>query len=435
MQNLSIIVLAAGLGTRMKSTTPKVLHPLCGHPMLFHILRQAQKLSNDIYIILYHQHERIEKAIKSHFSSLHVSLQDFENYPGTGGALMGIKPRYKRVLVLSGDMPLITAQALEPLLQSDAPVVLSVFETLNPKGYGRVITDENENVIKIVEEKDASPKEREIKRVNAGVYCFDTQFLKTFLPHLNNHNAQNEYYLTDLISLATKNNLNVKAVNVDEESFMGVNSKAQLAQAEIKMQNQIKIFWMEKGVSMRLPDTIFIDIDAKFEGECIIENGVSILGPCTIESSHIKANSIIESSHIKNSSIGPLARIRPNSQIIDSHVGNFVEVKKSKLNGVKAGHLSYLGDACINEGTNIGCGTITCNYDGKMKHQTHVGKNVFIESSTQLIAPVKIEDNVLIGAGSTITRNIPEGSLALTRSPLRIKEGFFAKFFGKKDLN
>ena len=435
MQNLSIIVLAAGLGTRMKSTTPKVLHPLSGHPMLFHILRQAQKLSDDIHVILYHQHERIEKAIKSHFSSLHVSLQDFENYPGTGGALMGVEPRYERVLVLSGDMPLVTAQALVPLLQNEALVVLSTFETPNPKGYGRVVTDENENVIKIVEEKDASPKEREIKRANAGVYCFDTQFLKTFLPHLSNHNAQNEYYLTDLISLATKNNLNVKAVNVDEESFMGVNSKVQLAQAEIKMQNRIKISWMEKGVSMRLPDTIYIDADAKFEGECVVENGVSILGPCIIESSHIKANSIIESSQIKNSSIGPLARIRPQSQIIDSHVGNFVEVKKSKLNGVKAGHLSYLGDAFINEGTNIGCGTITCNYDGKAKHQTHIGKNVFIGSSTQLIAPVNIEDNVLIGAGSTITRNIPEGSLALTRSPLRIKEGFFAKFFGKKDLN
>jgi bifunctional UDP-N-acetylglucosamine pyrophosphorylase/glucosamine-1-phosphate N-acetyltransferase len=432
MQNLSIIILAAGLGKRMKSTTPKVLHSLSGYPMIFHILRQAQQLSNDVHVVLFHQHERIEKALKSHFQSLHVSLQDFTNFPGTGGALMGVKPSHERVLILNGDMPLVTTQSLEPLLKSDADVVLSTFVATDPKGYGRVVTDENDNVIKIVEEKDATFNEQLIKRVNAGVYCFDSHFLTTYLPKLNNKNAQKEYYLTDLIALATNNNLTVKSVEVNEESFMGVNSKSQLAQAETKMQNQIKTTWMEKGVSMRLPETIFIDSEARFEGECILENGVSILGPCLIDSSHIKANSIIESSQIKNSSIGPLARIRPQSEIIDSHIGNFVEVKKSKLTGVKAGHLSYLGDAFIDEGTNVGCGTITCNYDGKAKHQTRIGKNVFIGSDTQLIAPVTIEDDVLIAAGSTITKNIQKGALAITRAPLRIKEGFFEKFFGPK---
>lgn len=431
MQNPSIIILAAGLGTRMKSSTPKVLHPICGHPMLFHILRQAQKISNDIHVVLYHQHERIQKALEDEFPSLHVSLQDFANYPGTGGALMGVKPKNKRVLILSGDMPLVNQESLEPLLQSSASVVLSSFKTNNPKGYGRVIVDENNHVLKVVEEKDASPKEKAIDRVNAGVYCFDVKFLNDFLPKLNNNNAQNEYYLTDLIALATDNNIKVEAVEVEEDNFMGVNSKAQLSIAEEKMQKNIKTKWMNEGVSMRLPETIFIDSLATFEGECFIENGVSILGACHIETSHIKANSIIESSQIKNSSIGPLARIRPQSKIIDSHIGNFVEVKKSTLNGVKAGHLSYLGDANIDEGTNIGCGTITCNYDGKSKHQTNIGKNVFIGSDTQLIAPVTIEDNVLIGAGSTITKNVPKGALALTRAPMRIKEGFFAKFFGK----
>lgn len=433
MQKISIVVLAAGLGTRMKSSLPKVLHPISGHPMIFHILNQAQELSDDLHVILYHQHERITKALKPHFPSLHVKLQDFQNYPGTGGALMGIKPSYKRVLILSGDMPLITKESLEPLIQCDAPVVLSTFRAKNPKGYGRVIVDEKDHVLGIVEEKDANGAQKAINLVNAGVYCFDSNFLNEFLPLLKNDNAQKEYYLTDLIALATKNSIKVKAVEVKEDDFMGVNSKAQLAQAEAKMQAKIRNFWMENGVSMRLPETIFIDSMAHFEGECHLENGVCIHGDSYIQSSHIKAHTVIESSSIKNSSIGPLAHIRPQSEIIDSHIGNFVEVKKSQLNKIKAGHLSYLGDAIIDEGTNVGCGTITCNYDGKKKHKTHIGKNVFIGSDTQLVAPVTIEDDVLIGAGSTITKNIPKGSLALTRANLRIKEGFFAKFFGKKE--
>ena len=434
MQNLSIIILAAGLGTRMKSSLPKVLHSISGHAMLFHILRQAQKISNDIHVILYHQHELIQEALKNEFGSVHVTLQNFQKYPGTGGALIGVKPLNNRVLILSGDMPLITQETLMPLLESQSPMVLSAFETSTPNGYGRVIINDSSHVLKIVEEKDATPDEKSIKLVNGGVYCVDRDFLDRFLPLLDNNNAQNEYYLTDLIALATQNNIKVEAVRVEEESFMGVNSKVQLALAESKMQEKIKVKWMEEGVSMRLSETIFIDSLATFEGECFIENGVSILGQCHIKSSQIKSNSIIESSKIINSSIGPLARIRPQSEISDSHIGNFVEVKKSKLNGVKAGHLSYLGDATIDEGTNVGCGTITCNYDGKTKHQTHIGKNVFIGSDTQFIAPVTIEDNVLIGAGSTITKNIPKGSLALSRSPLRIKEGFFAKFFAKGEM-
>jgi len=213
---------------------------------------------------------------------------------------------------------------------------------------------------------------------------------------------------------------------------MGVNSKHHLSIAENLMQERIKKEFMEKGVLMRLPQTIYIESDVEIEGECILENGVSLLKGAKISHSHIKTNSIIEKSIIKNSSIGPMARIRPDSVIENSHIGNFVEVKKSTLNGVKAGHLSYLGDALIDEGTNIGCGTITCNYDGKGKYRTIIGKNVFVGSDTQLVAPVTIEDDVIIASGTTVTKNIPKGSLAINREPLKIIPNFFYKFFGKK---
>jgi bifunctional UDP-N-acetylglucosamine pyrophosphorylase/glucosamine-1-phosphate N-acetyltransferase len=188
---------------------------------------------------------------------------------------------------------------------------------------------------------------------------------------------------------------------------------------------------MKEGVIMRLPDTIYIDSRASFEGECILENGVSIIGKAHIVNSHIKANSVVEDSTIKNSDIGPLARVRPNANITDTHIGNFVEVKKSTLKGVKAGHLAYLGDATIDEGTNIGAGVITCNYDGKNKYQTKIGKNVFVGSDSQLVAPVTIADDVMIGAGTTLTKDIEQGSLAISRTPLKVVKNFFYKFFGK----
>ena len=214
---------------------------------------------------------------------------------------------------------------------------------------------------------------------------------------------------------------------------MGVNSKYHLSQAEELMQDRIKRRFMEQGVSMRLPHTIYIEADVEIKGECKLENGVTLLKGTRLENAHIKAHSVIEKSSIKNSDIGPMARVRPDSLIEDTHIGNFVEIKKSTLKGVKAGHLSYLGDASIDEGTNIGCGTITCNYDGKAKYKTIIGKNVFVGSDTQLVAPVTIADDVLIASGTTVTKDIPQGALAINREPLKIIEGFFYKFFGKKD--
>jgi len=223
----------------------------------------------------------------------------------------------------------------------------------------------------------------------------------------------------------------VTPIYVEEEEFKGVNSKIDLAEAEIIMQERIKKELMEQGVTMRFPHTIYIDCRATFEGECILENGVTILGASKLINAHIKTNSVIEDSIIEDSDVGPMGRVRPLSHLKNTHVGNFVEVKKSTLTGVKAGHLAYLGDATIEEGTNIGAGVITCNYDGKNKYKTVIGKNVFVGSDTQLVAPVTIEDDVMIAAGTTLTKDVSAGNLALTRSPLKLIPNFFYKFFGK----
>ncbi|HZF69882.1 DapH/DapD/GlmU-related protein, partial [Sulfuricurvum sp.] len=312
-----------------------------------------------------------------------------------------------------------------------ADIVMSVIPLDDPSGYGRVVI-ENGQVLRIVEEKDASDAEKAINTVNAGVYAFKHHVLQTYIPRLSNANAQGEYYLTDVIEMARADALSIAPLYVTEEEFKGVNSKNDLANAEMIMMDRIRRSWMDTGVIMQLPHTIYIEEGVRFEGECIIENGVRLSGNTLIANSHIKAHSIIEESVIRNSDVGPLARIRPQSLLDDTHIGNFVEVKKSTLNGVKAGHLSYLGDSFIDSGTNIGAGTITCNYDGINKYQTVIGKNVFIGSDTHLIAPVEVADNVLIAAGTTVTSGKYEsGSLILSRIPIKIVPGFFAKFFGK----
>ena len=431
--NVSIVIMAAGLGTRMKSNISKVLHEISGYPMLYHILKEASSLSDDISLVLYHQADTIKSEMEKYFQDIHYVIQDHINFPGTGGAIMGVCPKHERVLVLSGDMPLVLKEDMELFLSENAPVVLSTFFAKDPTGYGRVIMDENKLVQKIVEQKDANPKELEVKSVNAGVYLFAKDFLENNLAKLTNNNNQNEYYITDLIGIAKSQNLDVKAVFVDEDTFMGVNSKYQLAKAEELMQQKIKKAFMEAGVIMKLPETIYIESDVIIEGESIIENGVSLLKGSRIINSHIKTNSVIEDSIVENSQVGPMARIRPKSILKESKIGNFVEIKKSTLQGVKAGHLSYLGDSLIDEGTNIGCGTITCNYDGKAKYQTIIGKNVFVGSDTQLVAPVIIEDDVIIASGTTVTKNIKKGSLAINRAPLKVVESFFYKFFGKEE--
>ena len=429
--SISVVILAAGQGTRMKSTTPKVLHEISGKSMLFHAIDAAQQISDDITVVLYHQAARIQEAIEAHYSGIHFHMQDAVQFPGTGGAMKGVKVTHSKALILNGDMPLVTMNALESLMQGDADINMSVIKLDNPSGYGRVVISQG-NVIEIVEEKDCIPAQKEIQTVNAGVYCVKQELLKSYIPALSNDNAQKEYYLTDIIKMAVDEGKIVHPVMVEEEEFKGVNSKLDLAHAEEILQRRIKTEWMKAGVSMRLPETIYIDSRATFEGECMLENGVSIQGASHIIASHIKTHSVIEDAHIENSDVGPMGRVRPNSKLIDTHIGNFVEVKKSTLTGVKAGHLAYIGDATVDEGSNIGAGVITCNYDGKNKYQTKIGKNVFVGSDTQLVAPVTIEDDVMIAAGSTINKNVAQGELAISRAPLRTVKNFFYKFFGDK---
>ncbi|MCK9453647.1 bifunctional UDP-N-acetylglucosamine diphosphorylase/glucosamine-1-phosphate N-acetyltransferase GlmU [Sulfurimonas sp.] len=429
---ISIVILAAGKGSRMKSAKAKVLHKVCGKEMLYHIIKASRKISDDITVVLAHQKEAVMESMRAYFSDINFAIQDDVNFPGTGGAMKNISVRHEKVLVLNGDMPLVTSEALSGFLESDSEIIMSIFKLQNPNGYGRVII-KNGDVKKIVEHKDASIAELEITTVNAGVYAFSKDILEKYVPQLKNDNAQKEYYLTDIISMARAEGLNVSPLLVDEEHFKGVNSKKDLADAEEIMQNRIKRAFMESGVSMQLPSTIYIEEGVVFEGECIVENGCRITGNSRIINSHIKAHSVIEDSIVKNSDVGPLAHLRPASHIEDTHIGNFVEVKKSTLKGAKAGHLSYIGDATVDKGTNIGAGVITCNYDGINKYKTTIGKNVFIGSDSQLIAPITVQDNVMVAAGTTVrSGTINSGELAVSSAKQRVIKDFYYKFFSKK---
>jgi bifunctional UDP-N-acetylglucosamine pyrophosphorylase/glucosamine-1-phosphate N-acetyltransferase len=423
--------MAAGAGTRMKSQLPKVLHKISGKEMLYYSINESKKLTNDIEVVVFHQKEKVIKEMQKYFDNITFVTQDHINFPGTGGAVKSCNPKNEKVFILNGDMPLVTAEELKKFDEIDADIVMSVIHLENPDGYGRVVIENNE-VVKIVEQKDASDEEKKIKYVNAGVYLVKKDILEEFLPLLSNENAQKEYYLTDIIDLAKKAGKSIKAIEVIEEDFKGVNSKFDLANAERIHQNRIKEKWMKAGVIMHLPETIYIENDVEFIGECEIESGCVFKGKSIIENSFIKAHSVVEDAKIINSEIGPMARIRPASDITDSKIGNFVEIKKSILNDVKAGHLAYLGDSEIDSGTNIGAGVITCNYDGKNKYKTIIGKNVFVGSDSQLVAPVTLEDDTMIAAGSTITKDVPKGSLALSRTPQKIVKNFFYKFFGRK---
>lgn len=429
--SLSIVILAAGKGSRMKSPKAKVLHEICGREMLYYSIKAARALTDDVIVVVAHQKEAVITAMERYFEGLTFVTQNTESFPGTGGAMMGVKPKHENVLVLNGDMPLITQHSVSQFMKSDNDIVMSVIELEDSSGYGRVVIQDG-HVLRIVEEKDANDAEKAILTVNAGVYAFKRHVLETYLPKLSNANTQSEYYLTDVIALARADGLEISPLIVEEVEFKGVNSKFDLATAEVIMMNRIRRTWMDAGVIMQLPESIYIEEGVRFEGESIIENGVRLCGNSLIIDSHIKAHSVIEDSTVQDSDVGPLAHLRPLSVLTNTHIGNFVEIKKSTLTGVKAGHLSYIGDATVDEGSNIGAGTITCNYDGVKKYQTIIGKNVFIGSDSQLVAPIEISDNVMIAAGTTVTSGKYESDiLILSRTPVRKVAGFFSKFFKK----
>ncbi len=449
---VSVVILAAGFGTRMKSKEPKVLHTICGKSMIEYAIDTALQISSDIHVVLYNQEEKIKAFLQTKYAwyiadkiTLHTQLHDI--YPGTGGALMQAEKQLiaikgEKVLVISGDTPLIMHDDLMQLVNGKGAINLAVFQTQNPYGYGRILRKDQTNtqqndtqcyaIAGIVEEKDCTAIQKQITTLNAGIYCFNKELLETYIPKLNDNNIQKEYYLTQVIELACQDSHDIFAYMCCEKNMLGVNTKLHLAQAEQIMLERLRHKAMEQGVIMQIPESIYLDYEVCFEGECVLENGVRITGKSYIKESYIKAHSVIEESKIIQSDIGPHAHIRPNSNIIDSHIGNFVECKNADLKGVKAGHLSYLGDCVVQEGSNIGAGVITCNYDGIKKHKTHIGKNVFVGSDCQLVAPVNIADNVLIGAGSTITKDIQEGDLALARTKQTNYPNGFYKFFPLK---
>ena len=425
----SIIILGAGAGTRMRSNTPKVLHKISGKSMIEHSLQTALEISDDVHLVLFHKQELIRSHLASYEDKIHFHIQDYANFPGTAGAVMSVTPKYERVYILNGDMPLVTQDDLLPFTSFASDVTMSAMVLDDPKGYGRVLTNTHNEVQKIVEEKDADEAIRQVQKVNAGVYLFRTIILQEFLQKINNSNAQGEYYLTDIIELCLREQKSVSCLEVSSTHFQGVNSKYELSLADETMQKRIKKKWMLEGIVFELADTSYIECSVVFEGECVVESGVMARGATTVKNSHIKAHSVLEDAYLEDSSVGPNARIRPKTRLVQSHIGNFVETKNAQLYKVKAGHLSYIGDAVIDEGTNVGAGFITCNYDGKNKHKTTIGKNVFIGSDTQVVAPITIDDDVLIAAGTTLTKDAKKGELVLARAKAQTIQGYYYKFF------
>jgi len=446
--SIDVVILAAGAGTRMRSKLPKVLHPIAGKPMLFHVLETARALNpKAIHLITGHAAEQVQQACQADDVNFVQQAQQL----GTGHALMQALPflKYDKTLVLYGDVPLIEAQTLQPLLEqvSDTQIALLTVELENPSGYGRIIRSKNGEVSAIVEEKDANPAQKAIREGNSGIIALPTERLADWLKRLSNHNAQGEYYLTDVIALAVESGVKIATVKAQEPmEVQGANDRIQLAQLERHYQYRAARRLMAQGVTLADPARfdlrtsnfvigrdVQIDINVILQGAIHIEDDVRIEANCVIKDSHIakgatvRANSHLEGAHIaEGADCGPFARLRKGAVLkAGAHVGNFVEVKNAVLGeGAKAGHLTYLGDADIGARSNIGAGTITCNYDGAHKHRTQLGENVFIGSNTALVAPVTLEKNASTAAGSVITQNVAESELAVARSRQRNIKGW-----------
>lgn len=436
--SISVVILAAGKGTRMRSDLPKVLHPIAKKPMVQHVVDTVKSIDVDNIHLVYGHGADLLKANVSE-PKLNWVLQ--AEQLGTGHAVQQAADQFKadeQVLVVYGDVPLISAATLTRLCeaQPEGGIGLLTVNLDNPMGYGRIIRD-GETVVGIVEQKDATPEQLAITEVNSGILVANGKDFQDWLAQLGNNNAQGEYYLTDVIALAHQSGREIKAVHPSNNTEVdGVNNRMQLAALERAFQLQQADMLMEQGVTMLDPtrfdlrgnivvgNDVTFDINVIIEGDVKIGSGVTIGANCILkdcvigDNSEIKPNSIIESSVLGNEcSAGPFARLRPNTVLEDdAHVGNFVELKKTTLGkGSKAGHLAYLGDTTIGEKVNIGAGTITCNYDGVNKFQTVIEDGAFIGSDSQLVAPVIIGKNATVGAGSTITRDVEENDLVITR--------------------
>jgi bifunctional UDP-N-acetylglucosamine pyrophosphorylase/glucosamine-1-phosphate N-acetyltransferase len=438
MSPLNVVILAAGKGTRMYSEKPKVLHALAGKPLLQHVLDCATELKPQKICVVYgHGGEAVPKAMQQYAATFVLQ----EPQLGTGHAVQQAMAHLaddSRTLVLYGDVPLIQHNTLHQMQQADDGLVLLTVNLKNPAGYGRIVRDARGNVQHIVEEKDATIEQREIREVNTGILLAPTKPLRAWLAKLQNNNSQREYYLTDIVSMAVQQGIAVHTVQPAHDwEIHGINSKAQLAVLERTWQLVEAGRLLVQGVTLADParidvrgklhcgSDVEIDIGCIFEGEVSLGNKVRVGAYSVIRNSSIAAGTdIAPYSHIDSSEvgvnchIGPYARLRPGTKLRDEvHIGNFVEVKNSEIAAnSKANHLSYIGDSSVGSRVNIGAGTIICNYDGANKHRTVIEDDVFIGSDTQLVAPVTVRKGATIGAGSTITREVPEGELTLSRS-------------------
>ncbi|WKN22005.1 bifunctional UDP-N-acetylglucosamine diphosphorylase/glucosamine-1-phosphate N-acetyltransferase GlmU [Azotobacter vinelandii] len=445
--SLDIVILAAGQGTRMRSALPKVLHPVAGNSMLGHVVATARQLQpQGIHVVIGHGAERVRERLAA--DDLNFVLQ--AEQLGTGHAVAQALPALsaERVLILYGDVPLIEADTLRRLLAQVGPerLALLTVDLVDPSGYGRIVRDAAGRVVAIVEHKDASPEQRAICEGNTGILAVPGARLADWLGRLSNDNAQGEYYLTDVIAMAVADGLTIATEQPqDAMEVQGANDRLQLAQLERHYQSRVARRLMAQGVTLRDPARfdlrgevevgrdVLIDVNVILEGKVIIEDGVEIGPNCTIKDStlrrgaQVKANSHLEGAELgEGADCGPFARLRPGAVLgAKAHVGNFVELKNAVLGeGAKAGHLSYLGDAEIGARTNIGAGTITCNYDGANKFRTVMGEDVFIGSNCALVAPVELGAGATTGAGSVITEDVPAGNLALGRGRQRNIEGW-----------
>ena len=436
---MNVVILAAGMGKRMQSDLPKVLHPLAGKPLLSHVIDTARQLSPSRCCVVYgHGGDKVPTQLAA--DDLQFVLQ--EPQLGTGHAVMQAVSKLnddQPTLVLYGDVPLTTVATLRALTEKAGKDKLAILTIAmdDPTGYGRIVREQNK-IVRIVEQKDATEIERQIQEVNTGILVAPTRQLKDWLSRLSNHNAQGEYYLTDIIALAVKDNVVIESAQPSHAwETLGVNSKVQLAKLERIHQLNLAHQLLEQGITLADPARIdirgelhcardvSIDVGCVFEGQVHIGQGVSIGAYCVIKNSNIADNANIkpfthidEASVGSDSHIGPYARLRPGTTLgADVHVGNFVEIKNSEFGAhSKANHLAYVGDTSVGSRVNIGAGTITCNYDGANKHRTVIEDDAFIGSDTQLVAPVTVGKGATIGAGTTLTKDAPPDSLTVSRA-------------------
>lgn len=437
-KQLAVVILAAGMGTRMKSSRPKVMHEVAHLSMVNWVINAAEALKpKKIIVVAGPKMPELEAAV----APCEVVIQKVRN--GTAGAVKAALPKLKNfkgdVLILLGDAPLITPKTLKALIKARNGAGLSVLGTYldDPSGYGRLVTAKSGTLEKIVEHKDASAVERQIELINTGAFCIDGAQLAKWVGKVKNKNAQKEYYITDLPEIAAKDGVKTKvAITKDATEVMGCNSRLDLAEIEAIAQNRLCDAAMAKGVTMHDPASVYLAHDTKIAADVVIEPHV-VFGPgvSVAAGTHIKAFSHFEGTTIgKNVSVGPFARLRPGADIAeDVRIGNFVEVKKSKIGkGSKINHLAYVGDCVMGKAVNFSAGAITVNYDGFDKHQTKIGKGVMVGSNVNLVAPISIGDGAFIAAGSTISKDVPKDALSVAREAAKTIKGWAAKYRKQK---